>query len=176
MIGTHASRYWRLEAPEPTPPDEICSCTQPQDLKLQYSLGFNPIHCMVCNLEVRPSVLQFSGVLAEALQKWNTLRGALETLWLDSGEYEAWASSQLVNPGGWVNTLGRQLAKDLRAFRPTYYNLFMGSQSPRDFHCPICEVKMARYADGDLEQLVCLGCWLVMFPDEVCLPPPGGLR
>ena len=42
-------------------------------------------------------------------------------LWIDSGEFEAWAKAQLEDPASPVNTRGREAASKLDAHRRTYY-------------------------------------------------------
>ncbi len=51
--------YFKLRSPEPTPPDELCTCLGVPPIKLMCALGYNPVHCMDCNLEVPPERLGF---------------------------------------------------------------------------------------------------------------------
>ena len=67
-MGRTVEIYVRLRPPAPTPADELCSCPQGTPTKLMSAggLGFNPLHCLRCNLEVRPERIGFGGELAEA--------------------------------------------------------------------------------------------------------------
>jgi len=87
----------RLHPPAGTPADEICACVDRPPLKLMQALGWNPIHCMRCNLEVAPETLSLSPALVDSIAAWRGVYDALDRLWLDSGAYEQWAAGQLAD-------------------------------------------------------------------------------
>src|SRR4051794_2341645 len=101
--------YKRLRAPAPTLEDELCTCPAGTPVKLMSTggLGFNPIHCLNCNLEVVPERLGISAELAEAVATWLWTYGAIDALELASGAYEQWARDELLDPTSSPNIEGR---------------------------------------------------------------------
>jgi hypothetical protein len=92
--------YERLHSPGPTLEDELCACVDEPPIKLMSTggIGFNPIHCLKCNLELRPERLGLSSELVDAIAEWYRTYGAIDALELASGPYESWARSQLLDP------------------------------------------------------------------------------
>ncbi len=87
-------KYFKLRVPEPTPADEICRCVDAPPITLMGgTFGFNPIHCLNCNLEVPPETFNLSSVQIDGIAYWRVLHDAISLLWLDSGEYEEWVVS-----------------------------------------------------------------------------------
>ncbi len=138
--------YFKLRPDQPTPPSEICSCPGEPPILLFRTFGPNPLHCIVCNLEVPPDRLGFSEQLASDIASWRSFYGAFDTLWLDSGEFEAWAVRHLTDPTGAVVTKGRAVVADLNKFRRTYL-LWFQDASAEDYapptSCPVCGMPLA---------------------------------
>lgn len=90
--------YERLLPPAATPVDEICACAAGTPIKLASAagLGFNPLRCLKCNLEVPPERLGFGRELADRIATWLRSYGAIDTLELESGSYESWARAELL--------------------------------------------------------------------------------
>jgi hypothetical protein len=86
--------------------------------------GFNPIHCLDCNLEVSPKRLGLTTDLIDAVAFWRSTYGAIDLLELNSGEYEAWAQAQLLDPSSAANVEGRAVSRDLNDVRRCYYWLW----------------------------------------------------
>ncbi len=103
---TQSNLYDKLRPPSQTPADEICLCEGSTPLKLMYALSYNPLHCMVCNLEVAPDSLALDARLIDAIVGWRNMFGAIYHLWLDSGHYEEWARQQLTDIKNPVNERG----------------------------------------------------------------------
>jgi len=64
--------YERLRPPEPA--EDVCSCPGEPPIKLMTIRdvrGFNPIHCLDCNLEVPPERLAIDRRLVEAIASWD---------------------------------------------------------------------------------------------------------
>jgi hypothetical protein len=99
-------KYASLRAPAQTPSDELCQCAPGTPVKLMSTggIGFNPIHCLDCNLEVMPERLGLSAKLAEAVADWHCMHGAIDALELHSGAYEQWARGELLDPSSPANT------------------------------------------------------------------------
>jgi hypothetical protein len=152
--------YLRLRTPTPTPSDEICTCTDNPPVKLMTALGFNPIHCMRCNLEVPPEALPLPPDLVDPLADWAQVHDALDHLWLDSGPYESWAFGELTNPSSATNTRGIAVRLDIDRVRRCYYWL---EELPRPElrNCSACRSPLTPFLDGRIEQLVCEPCSLV---------------
>ncbi len=159
-------RYFKLRAPPDTPPDEICHCEGNKPIKLMTALGFNPLHCIDCNLEINPESLVLADLQIEALAYWNQLYDAIFRLWLDSAEYEDWAREQLLDVNSPVNRRGLALSQELSAVRRCYFWYFQ-DESVDDVkpltHCPKCHGPFTLYSSGIFPQLICESCGIIAF-------------
>ena len=153
--------YERLRPPTPTPVDELCSCAGEPPIKLMTMRqvdGFNPLHCLDCNLEVPPERLGVNVDLVEAIARWDAEHGAIEKLELLSGEYEQWARDQLLDANSPTNRDGREVARRLDEYRRCYFWFFQ-PDSDHDWEprvtCPVCGEPLERYDSGIFPQLLC---------------------
>ena len=156
--------YFKLRPPPETPRDEICTCKGNRPVKLMCALGYNPLHCIDCNLEVAPESLALSERFIEKLVSWRDLYDAIDQLWLDSGEYETWAREQLTDITSSVNSRGMALQRDLDVSRRCYFWYFQ-DQSIEGFQpitqCPNCHGPLAVYPNGIFPQFVCEQCGII---------------
>jgi hypothetical protein len=159
--------YFKLRPPPPTPDDEICSCHDDPPIKLMSLalLSENPIHCLRCNLEVPPERLRLDQPLVDAIAHWNAVYGAIDSLELDSGPYETWARSQLLDPGSPPNVEGLAVARMLNGIRRCYFWFFQPNadddyESPE--LCPMCQQRLRAYEEGLFPQLLCENDSLVL--------------
>lgn len=153
--------YADLRPAAPAPEDELCACGDETPLKLmsmRQVRGFNPIHCLDCNLEVPPERLALHEDLVQAIVEWDEENGAINTLELASGEYEDWAVAQLLDPESATNVDGRELARELSEVRPAYVWFFQANETegwePPDA-CPVCGGELELYEGGAFPQLLC---------------------
>lgn len=123
----------------PITDDEVCGCANISDLLLVYTLTDNPIHCFKCKGEVDPERLGLSEERVEQVFTWLRKIRALYDLWLDSGEYESWAKSQLIDPSGQVNLEGLSIAANFSQHWATYYWWFHDEEDLVPVACPNCE-------------------------------------
>ena len=151
--------YERLRPPEPA--EDVCSCPSEPPIKLMTIRdvrGFNPIHCLDCNLEVPPERLAIDRRLVEAIASWDMEHGALHALELASGSYEEWAQSRLLDPQSPTNVEARELAVRLSEVRACYAWFFQpqreDERKPRTT-CPLCGDPLAAYDGGIFRQLLC---------------------
>jgi hypothetical protein len=100
----------------------------------------------------------------EAVARWHSVARSLYALWLDSGEYEAWAKARLLDLTGQVNQDGLKVARMLSARLPTCVWLFRAWEDDRAADeaadCPICKQpldKNLRYGSGK-----CLECHVLL--------------
>jgi len=117
---------------------ESCACETVEGLLLVDILTDNPIHCRTCKNEVDPERLQLTAKEVEAVAHWFSVKSALNRLWLDSGDYETYAKTQLSDPRGQVNREGLALARLLSARLPTRLWLFHDPEDPEPKQCPLC--------------------------------------
>lgn len=117
---------------------EYCDCQVLERLLLVYTLTDNPIHCFSCKGAVDPETLSLSGEQVYRIVSWHRQFRALYDLWLDSGEYAAWAKTQLLQPAGQVNVAGLACASMLSELIPTYYWWFHEEGDPVPGNCPAC--------------------------------------
>ncbi|HTU25688.1 MAG TPA: DUF2310 family Zn-ribbon-containing protein [Pirellulales bacterium] len=151
MAAAPDDPYSKLRPAPPTPDEEICHCAQLGPIALCDQLSDNPLRCLVCKGEVAPERLGFDQQLAEAIANWRSVYRSLYLLWLDSGQYEAWAAEMLSDPCGQVNRTGRELVERLGAIVPAYYWWFLDvgadDYAPSD-KCPICGTAVSA-SDGN---------------------------
>src|SRR5262245_6399352 len=98
---------------------EACDGASVTSVLLVDLLTDDPFTYRSCLSEVDPERLQLAAVETEQIAHWFAAASALYRLWLDSGEYEAYAKARLVDPRGQVNVKGLEVAKTLSAKIPT---------------------------------------------------------
>ena len=152
--------YFKLRPQPPTPQEEICSCRDDPPIKLMSLalLSENPIHCLRCNQEVPPERLRLDQSLVDAVAHWNRVYGAIDLLELDSGPYEAWARTQLLDPASPPNIEGLAVARKLNEIRRCYFWFFQPNADD-DYEspalCPMCQESLRAYDEGLFPQLLC---------------------
>ncbi len=117
---------------------ERCNCENVHGLFLIDLLTSNPINCSNCRCEVDPEQLELTSDETEKIARWYSAESALYKLWLDSGEYETYAKTCLIDPLGQVNIDGRAIAKELSKRIPTQLWLFHDTDDGEPENCPIC--------------------------------------
>ena len=133
----------------------MCRCPGDTPLVLQAHVSENPLACARCNLEVAPEAIGFDRELADAIAWWRRFHNSFYFLWLDSGEFEAWAAAILRNPSSRVNTEGRRLARDLGEWRRCYFWWFQDEGAPEwapPTHCPCCGKSLIERFPGERPQ------------------------
>jgi len=163
--------YSRLYPPGPTPPDEICSCPGSPPIKLMNARGYNPIHCVECNLNVQPEVLQLETTLVNTVVAWRFLHSAFRSLWLDAGAYQEWAETHLVDMNSSVNERGRQVQRQLNEIRRCYYVCFHKTLEKRSTllvptplvsDCPACGEPVVSRPTRIVRTWVCEDCSILI--------------
>ncbi len=113
---------------------------------------------MNCNLEVSPDTLALPAAVVDALADWATVYDAIDRLWLDSGSYEGWARTQLVDVASPVNARGRNVQAVVDGIRRCYYWYFQ-DEAATDYQpirkCPVCGELLRDYTPGALSQGIC---------------------
>jgi|SRR5262245_10462627 len=118
---------------------ESCQCPTVNGLFLVDLLTDNPLHCDFCRNEVDPERLQLTVEETESVAFWFSVARSLYRLWLNSGEYEAYARACLLDPNGQVNRDGLKIARELSAKIPTRLWFFHDMDDGEPTHCPICK-------------------------------------
>jgi hypothetical protein len=137
-----------------------CDCLRVEQLLLVYTLEDNPIQCFRCKGTVDPEAISLSEAQVEAVGSWRRVFGALYDLWLDSGEYEAWAKGQLLRRGGEVNVKGMATRATISETLPTFYWWFRDTDDPVPTSCPWCEGEVVPATRHGEHQ--CHSCWIVI--------------
>ena len=122
---------------------EFCDCPSIERLLLVYTLTDNPIHCFTCKGAVDPETISLTDDQVYRVGSWHQVFRALYHLWLDSGEYEIWAKTQLLNPTGQVNVSGLAVTSMLSELLPTYYWWFYDHDDPIPQSCPSCQRELS---------------------------------
>jgi hypothetical protein len=117
---------------------ESCACAEVKGLLLVDILTDNPIHCDFCRCEVDPERISLTMQETESIARWFAVASALYRLWLNSGEYEAYAKECLLDPNGQVNKEGRAIAQSLSAKIPTQLWFFHDTDDGKPTVCPVC--------------------------------------
>jgi hypothetical protein len=146
--------------PERSSAEDHCNCAAPYEGYLAHKLVANPLHCLHCDGEIPLKNLQLSGPVIDALASWNSVFGALYSLWLDSGEYESWAKAQLLNAKGQVNVQGIAVCRSLNCLSVAYYLWFYEEPANRPASCPICKQEFV--ATHWRRRLACHTCAVVV--------------
>ncbi len=164
-MPTKNDPYRKLRPPPPTPADEVCTCASETPVLLQPHLSLNPLSCARCNLEVPPERIGFDERLADALAYWLRLHDSFYFLWLDSGAFEPWAKTHLLNPSSVVNTEGIELASRVSKFRRCYLWWFQEEGAEHwapPTRCPRCGESLEFHFKGERPQggslLICERC------------------
>jgi hypothetical protein len=161
--------YWKLRPRPATPEDEICMCASVTPLVLQPHMSTNPLSCARCNLEVPPERIGFDEALADALAHWLRLHDCFYFLWLDSGDFEAWAKLHLSDPSSVVNSLGLDMVLRVSKFRRCYLCWFQ-DEGAEDWvpatKCPRCTGPLESRFRGERPQggglVVCEKCSIAL--------------
>jgi predicted nucleic acid-binding Zn ribbon protein len=130
------------------------------------ALGFNPLHCLDCNLERDPAGLDLDERLIEDIAHWRNLYDAIDQLWLDSGDYEEWAEREMADLDSSVNREGRTVQARLNQRHRCYYYVFEAEQG-RATQCPLCGADLTLRGVWKL----CEPCSLVLPSDYLKVPP-----
>ena len=85
------------------------------------ALGFNPVHCIQCNLEVPPERMDLDSTVVEELANWHRVYMSFDYLWLDSREYEQLAVQELGDLDSPINRRGLQICRRLSEFSTCFY-------------------------------------------------------
>ena len=118
---------------------EACECERIRGILLVDLLSDNPIHCIDCRNEVDPARIDLTAAETEEIVRWKSNASALYKLWLDSGEYEAYAKERLIDPEGQVNQCGLEIARTLSQKLPTWLWFFHDTDDGEPIVCPICD-------------------------------------
>ena len=156
MGDNETDPYWRLRPWSATPEEEVCHCPLGVGVMLRDGLTKNPLFCVDCAGEVPPERLGFDISFAQEIANWLSVYDSLYRLWLDSGEYEAWAAARLADPLGQVNRRGREIVGRLNDTVPAYYWWFedADSQEAEPMRCcPVCFGELKPYKNGISERV-----------------------
>jgi predicted nucleic acid-binding Zn ribbon protein len=156
--------YQMLQPPDPTPSNEICSCCPETPVKLMSPLGYNPIHCVVCNLEVAPERLILNKDIVQSIAYWRNLYDAIHWLELDSGAYEAWAKRELCDINSPINARGLKTQRELNKIHKCYYWYFQDESDDEYVPfaiCPVCNEPLQEYPEGIFKQRFCEKCGII---------------
>lgn len=126
------------------------------------ALGENPIHCIACNLEVRPEDMKLSVQIVDAVARWNQVYRAFDVLWLDSREYESLAARELAHLESPVNRRGMEVREMLAKLFTTFYWVWRDPDEVAFVECPLCGGPLSRQWSRVIPQQVCESCHLVM--------------
>ncbi|MBI2923646.1 MAG: DUF2310 family Zn-ribbon-containing protein [Planctomycetes bacterium] len=130
-----------LKPPPPTPSDEMCRCRRRGPFVLIERFGQNPVACAKCRGEIEVQKLGVTWREAQAIASWRQLYSSIKWLWLQSGAYENWASSELASRTSAVNRMGLDLRRMLGHRRLTYLYWFHDNEGDPDSEmkaCPLC--------------------------------------
>ncbi len=121
---------------------ERCECKTVSGLLLVYLFSRNPIHCSECRKEIDPERLGLSAKEVDDIARCFGVYSSLYKLWLDSGEYEAFAKEKLIDPKGQVNRSCMAVAQRLSEKWPTAYWWFYDTDDGTPSSCPSCSATL----------------------------------
>lgn len=146
---------------------EYCRCAHASARKLMWAATKSPLWCLACEQSVPLERLRLSSELEERILAWARRYENVYGLWLDSGEYEAWASCQLHVISSPLNRTGLALTRTLRRRWDVYYWF---DSDPDDVDvsavsaetCPACHSPLFEAAHWKMPLAVCRKCRLVV--------------
>ena len=139
---------------------ERCECSDITGLILVDIFSENPIHCLVCKNEIDPEVLGLSVQMVDKVADWLRVRSGLNSLWLDSEEYESWAREKLLDTNGQVNRDGIEIVEELSKIFPAYYWWFNEDGKHEPEICPLCSEPLTKkFGHGNGE---CTPCKIII--------------
>lgn len=153
--------------------ENMCDC-QPPALLLYVGLvsQHDVIHCGGCRGLVALPGLPLSVELREELTRWAVHYHPIQSLWLESGDYETWAARQMERSDSKLNLNGMKLAGKVEETTgiPTYYWLHsyrVSRNVMKQLACPKCAHPFSSSEFAGQEGLyVCEGCRIV-WPEPV---------
>lgn len=142
------------------PQDEFCHCSNNPTMVIMSRYGENFLVCLSCNNYIVPEKIKIDVETTAKLQQWQRVYNSIDRLWLDSGDYEAWAISELSKPSSHIHQEGFEVQKMMQTYGKTYYWWFqnIGSTDKPLSTCPKCTKLLEKKAD----KLVCEKCLLLM--------------
>ena len=141
--------------------DDMCGCDSVGSIVLQDCLIPNPLYCGTCFGGVPPESIRLAGDLVTPIARWRDICRSLYLLWLDSGDYAAWASDQLENAAGQIHTAGRGIADQITAGgHLCYYRWFVPHSEVASHDCPFCGQGLEAWPDRADRR--CLSCRVVL--------------
>jgi hypothetical protein len=162
-----SDHYSKLRNFGEVPDEERCSCEDGTPMMLVQRLSRNPLACFVCNGEVEPSSVSLPLDVVDSVAHWCWIAGAFEALELDSGPYEEFALSQMLDLKSPLNVEGLAVRSELDPLRRCYYVLTqrlqdetMDWQIPTE--CPSCGGDWTKDIRGISPKLLCEKCSLVV--------------
>ena len=140
--------------------EEFCNCNNGSAMVIMSRYGGNPLVCLRCNNSVSLEKLEIDIETTAKLQQWQQVYDSIDRLWLDSGAYESWASSELSNPNSDVHKRGFEVQKMMQKYGKFYYWWFqeVGSDKKPLFSCPKCDELLEKKDD----RFICEKCLIVM--------------
>ncbi len=142
--------------------EDMCSCGSVSSLVLQDCLISNPLYCGTCFGEVPPACIPLPEDLVRPIAQWRDIYRSLYFLWLDSGDYAAWASEQLSDIAGQIHSMGRNIADRLtKEGHPCYYRWFIPHPESSPSNCPLCGQSLQEAWPGRADRC-CRPCRIVL--------------
>lgn len=143
---------YRLLGPLDMADEDMFGCGYRTSLVLRESLCPNPITCATCFGWVPPDDIALPHDLVQPIAQWRDVSASLYRLWLDSGDYETWAATQLLDPLGQVNVSGRDLAARLSlTVLPCDYWWFSSDGLVPAVACPVCAGALMPWPGRDVQ-------------------------
>jgi predicted nucleic acid-binding Zn ribbon protein len=139
---------------------ELCSCDKFYGVLLVDLLTTNPLNCFKCKNELIPEKLSLNDELIKKIINWLSIYDSLYKLWLDSGEYEQWAKSKLLDPKSSVNIRGLEIINEINKSFKAYYWWFYDADDSIPTNCPICNKLLENSNINNYN--ICENCHIVM--------------
>lgn len=105
-----------------------------------------------------PERLKLTSAMADAVATWLATAGSIDSLELQSGEYEEWARGELLDPSSPTNKEAYRVVKALNEFTRSYFWFFQTDSDPGwrpPSECPICGAELDPYDGWKVTQLLC---------------------
>ena len=144
---------------------ERCRHRPVRACKLMWAATESPLWCLRCERGVSLRRLPLDDGTHSQIAEWSRAFANIYTLWVDSGNYEAWAARQLFDLASPLNRHGLAIASELSQSLDCYYWFDLDRSEEIEpvqlEECPSCGEPLDVAEEAKRPALVCENCRII---------------